>query len=689
MALYSGRILVRKGNEDDFDPDKMMPGEWALSTDKKIVRICVAAGMCIRMATYDAFEEDVAKVEGILKTCQTIQEAVVRINAEVSQNADAVAEYTAQAKNYMESAKTSETNAKTSETNAKESEVNAKSSETNAKLSEETAQAVFESLPEDYSTLSKEFYEIAIKQTSSGEEIHVDDSANAKVREFALFGKAKQNTTSGKNLFDISTDGSQCIGNYYVNNWNNNFGITENADYFSYRIKVESGKKYIWSTTADSMYRNIRFENANKELIKDSSIDWRNMKNNPFTIPDQVEYMVFHMNADSVINLKYQLELGDTVTPWEPYTNGPSPNPQYPQDTEVATNPGVKSRGKNIFNFNKLTSKKEGGVTFTPIFDSNGYLQYIELDGLSTKNVSYNVINSLLPVEPYVGYILNGTPEGSSHTKYCSFICKYNEEERWQEEVYDTGNGCKVTNSHSKFNAGILVRSGVTLNKVKFYPMLSKEGGEYQPYKETTATIQGEYAGIPVSEGGNYTDQSGQQWICDEVVKYADGSGERIQRIKKKRISYKSWSKTGTLADRYYTSFASVLPEIDEVFYKNIMCSHFFYDETGTSETVGSFITNKGNIGFVFAEKGTSSVSDFNTFLSENDVYAMYILKEPIRTPLTAEEIAEIEKLQTFYPVTNVLNDGDCGMNVTYLADSKLYIDNRLAQIEQALIANI
>ena len=68
MALYSGRILVRKGLESDFDAEKLMPGEWALSTDKKIVRICVLAGVVIRMATYEAFEEDMERVEEILRS---------------------------------------------------------------------------------------------------------------------------------------------------------------------------------------------------------------------------------------------------------------------------------------------------------------------------------------------------------------------------------------------------------------------------------------------------------------------------------------------------------------------------------------------------------------------------------------------------------------------------------------------
>lgn len=83
MALYTGRMLVRRGNEADYDPDKLMPGEWALSTDKKIIRICVAPGIGIRMATYDAFEEDMAKIEEILENCQSIEEAIEKIYNDV------------------------------------------------------------------------------------------------------------------------------------------------------------------------------------------------------------------------------------------------------------------------------------------------------------------------------------------------------------------------------------------------------------------------------------------------------------------------------------------------------------------------------------------------------------------------------------------------------------------------------
>lgn len=113
MAITSARMQIKRGEEINFDPDKVLVGEFTLSVDEKIIRIGVAPGVSIRLATYDAFEADVAKIQSILEEVQTIEEAVVRINTEVSENADAVVEYTALAKQYRDEAKQYAEEAKT------------------------------------------------------------------------------------------------------------------------------------------------------------------------------------------------------------------------------------------------------------------------------------------------------------------------------------------------------------------------------------------------------------------------------------------------------------------------------------------------------------------------------------------------------------------------------------------------
>lgn len=76
ISTIKATIQMRRGLERDFDADKMTAGEWAVSTDKKYVRMCFAPGIVLRMATYEAFEADMSEIQTILATCRNIQTAV-------------------------------------------------------------------------------------------------------------------------------------------------------------------------------------------------------------------------------------------------------------------------------------------------------------------------------------------------------------------------------------------------------------------------------------------------------------------------------------------------------------------------------------------------------------------------------------------------------------------------------------
>ena len=83
-----------------------------------------------------------------------------------------------------------------------------------------------------------------------------------------------------------------------------------------------------------------------------------------------------------------------------------------------------------------------------------------------------------------------------------------------------------------------------TVNVIKFQYLLTNMASEnvcltwnasspdYEPYREQLITLPtpNGLPGIPVTSGGNYTDQSGQQWVCDEVD---FGKGVKVQRVDK------------------------------------------------------------------------------------------------------------------------------------------------------------
>ena len=89
---------------------------------------------------------------------------------------------------------------------------------------------------------------------------------------------------------------------------------------------------------------------------------------------------------------------------------------------------------------------------------------------------------------------------------------------------------------------------------------------EYEPYKESqalTAQTPNGLLGIPVSSGGNYTDENGQMWICDEID---FARGKKVQRVGRiasyagENISTPYMSTTGELSNGAEVLYALATP---------------------------------------------------------------------------------------------------------------------------------
>ena len=173
-----------------------------------------------------------------------------------------------------------------------------------------------------------------------------------------------------------------------------------------------------------------------------------------------------------------------------------------------------------------------------------------------------------------------------------------------------------------------------------------------------TLTLQTPNAlpGIPVASSGNYTDESGQHWVCDEVD---FARRVRVQRIAKIKVtSSLSWQTTGNAVDRYFAWFSGI-------YTSNVLCTHF--STALGSETVGGAIANQNNlVGFAFAEKGTTTLDDFKQFLDENDVFIWAALATPVETALSAAEIAAYKALTTYAPTTVISASDVSGLAASY-----------------------
>lgn len=363
-----------------------------------------------------------------------------------------------------------------------------------------------------------------------------------------------------------------------------------------------------------------------------------------------------------------------------------TPTPQNPVDIEVAGSGGsveVKSVGKNLLK-NEAATKTMNGITYTVNNDGS-----IHIKGQKTSTSFINILGDI--DFDYQSEKLN------LKGKFRRIISPYGNMSFRKTDGTYFGDLTSVQDIGYS-GIGAVYFEVISTEPVDFiyYPQI--EYGdvmtEYQPYQETTATIPvTNFVGIPVDSGGSYTDQSGQQWICDEIVKYADGSGEYVQRVKKYTFSGTENTFLTDANTRLAVQFVNDM-KVPRVNNKNVIVNGILTDRTINSQLEAG----KGEIGFAkygvsiyayFSLDEFATVEELQLYLSNGNTTVYYELATPIRTPLTAEQIAEIEKLHTFYPVTNISNDADCGMKVKYIADAKSYIDNRLTLIEQAILNSI
>lgn len=212
-----------------------------------------------------------------------------------------------------------------------------------------------------------------------------------------------------------------------------------------------------------------------------------------------------------------------------------------------------------------------------------------------------------------------------------------------------------------------------------------------------TIPVNVEMCGVPVSSGGNYTDSSGQQWVCDEID---FGRGVKVQRTKRVRFSGASgenWKIQNPSKPPYVFRENAIvndnkLPASNENV-AQMLCDKFkivkqnsIYDAS-LLDMISMSNAQKG----VYAKPSGftgSTNEEFTAWLASNPFDVVYILDTPIETPLTDDELAAYAELHTNEPVTTIYADGNAGLAVTYKADTKRYIDKKFDALAAAIINN-
>lgn len=314
----------------------------------------------------------------------------------------------------------------------------------------------------------KDISKFALTDQASGAMATCMDSADWPLLGIGVQGKCEQVTTTGAQLFDVSTAKDGC----YVSDSTGGEGCGTDgvgkfaSDYIPVvpACNITFDKKTAWGA----------WYNAQKQFISGF------VRGEPRTItaPENAAYMRFTGYLDSK---NVMVNVGDSALPWEPYTGGaPSPSPAYPQEVqETGTyNPetgmyeaDMVMTGAQLFDADQFTVEKNG-VIFTAKEGT------VTVKGTATNHTS--ILLGKATLQPGT-YTLSGCPKGGSNAKYQLVL--YGE-----RSIYDMGNGSTFNvTAKNDSSVSFYVYAGNTVDLI-VNPMLNAGSTAlpWEPYQSDT-----------------------------------------------------------------------------------------------------------------------------------------------------------------------------------------------------------
>lgn len=194
--------------------------------------------------------------------------------------------------------------------------------------------------------------------------------------------------------------------------------------------------------------------------------------------------------------------------------------------------------------------------------------------------------------------------------------------------------------------------------------------------------------GIPVDSGGNYTDASGQQWICDEVD---FEKGVYVQRCAlEKIVGAPNFYETPDQPGRYIWSNA--LANIYSGGSTKSLSTFGIWLNWGVGAVIGTALNGSSLLFNYLKFNAKDEVNDiFSNLIETNQCYVLGQLATPIETPLSAEELAAYAALRSYNGTTIVSTEAPvAGLSARYVADGAAYIDGKIqSAVTQAVAAAV
>lgn len=486
----------------------------------------------------------------------------------------------------------------------------------------------------------------------------VTDSSDNQIKDFKLFGKSEQVTTTGKNLFDIS----KLSSNMAVEITEDKLVLPQGGAIYFNSLKETSpelkigDEVFLFGDTTSSL-KQVGFHHPTISLPM-----WT--FGNKITITKEIleSSLLFYSDVSKRTVLQNIMITKENSKTYEPYTGGqPSPSPEYPQE--------IKSVGK--WNEEKQKYDVDVKITGKNLFNKNAAKQGYEFGSAGSDGESTNqkwFVSDFMPVKATT-YQISGKKTGAG--------CKlYNKDKVFVKNIQCPFGGIKFDEGIAYFRINGEIKD---LDKIQV-----EEGGAptlYEPYKEQTLTLTSDR---PITKWDRLVEQGGEiGWLYCTSIK-------RIDNNMTWYISGPDELEKGNIY--FSTIFDDAFGGNQSSFCEKFQNVNLVYEVSG-KEKYGCYCDHPlATLGHKYFRTPNSTITtseQWKDWISKNAVEIMYHTKNQEFVPLQEEEQNAIRALKTYYPTTVITIDGgevDPDVEVTYIADTKNYIDQKIAPVIKSVV---
>ena len=511
------------------------------------------------------------------------------------------------------------------------------------------------------------------KVEGEGETLSLNNTMEGKMK-VDLKGNTYQESTTGKNLFDIGTSANDYTPTNYISSISNNsitmvgagglssrgirlqnfatnktytIGFDTNVTTNRGLIRIRNSSDTGWLTNSDITFDGWNYNGTYGAWYKDFTKSG-NRATVTTTIPNGLYWQFGIVNAynETETFSNIQIELNNQATNWEPYTGGqPSPSPSYPQDIQVVSGDNsINVSGENKFD------KDNPNVIEGYIAKSN-----------ATIYLSNNQIIIYVPCQPnttyYVKRELVSTPTNN---------------------VFRIGTTSTIPTSGSVLSQFYVPDNEETATDYTFTTNANAQYIVWYCYvRESLDLIKngvyiGECTTSPISLGnielckiGTYQDsivKDNGKWYLNKQIGKAvlDGSENWDIFFNTNGIFY------------YYNSISGLANQ------GSVNCLSNYFKATYRAY-IRNNLDDANNVcavngtEFVIANKNISSASDFKTWLSTHNTTLYYVLATPTYEEITGELLSQLEALAYSYEgttnISQVNDDMPFVLDITALKD--------------------